>query len=216
MSRHRWSHYLVVAAGYLFGAVALRAGLPEEIPPRWSVGHSTFWLGAPMVAFLLPTFITITDIFLRRLYMRDPEADRSSSNSVDTYDAIMLRMVFFVLGVHAMVLLRLLGLLDGHAWASRVVPLMLGFTMIAVGNLLPKTRPNLAIGIRTRRTLSDREVWSRIHRSTGYLLVTLGAILIVSAIAVPTRIGPLMILLVGPAAIVAVPLIVWRTKGGHT
>ena len=49
MPGHRWSHYLVVAAGYLFGAVALRAGLPEEIPPRWTVGHSTFWLGAPAV-----------------------------------------------------------------------------------------------------------------------------------------------------------------------
>lgn len=215
MSRHRWSHYLLVAAGYLFGAVALRAGLPEEIPPRWTVGHSTFWLGAPMVAFLLPTFIAVTDVFLRRLYRRDPEDDRTSSNNLAPYDAIMLRMVFFVLGVHAMVLLRLLGLLDGHAWASRVVPLMLGLTMIAVGNLLPKTRPNLAIGIRTRRTLSDRDVWIRIHRSMGYLLVTFGSILIVSAIAIPTPIGPLMILLVGPAAMIAVPLIVWRTNGGH-
>jgi len=213
----RWSHYLVVAAGYLFGAIALHAGLPAEISPQWTMGPIRFWLGAPMVAFLLPTFIASTDLFLRRLYMRDPEDDRSSShNDLDAYDAIMLRVGCFVLAVHALVLLRLVGLLDGRAWASRIVPLMLGYTIIAVGNLLPKTRPNLAIGIRTRRTLADRTLWIRIHRSTGYLLVTAGAILILSAIALPRPIGPLMILLVGPAAIVVVPLMIWRTKGSHS
>lgn len=217
MPGRRWSHYLVVAAGYLFGAVALRAGLPAQIPPKWTMGPVTFWLGAPMVAFLLPTFIVSTDLLLRRLYTRDPEdVRRSSHDHLGAYDAIMLRVGCFVLGVHALVLLRLVGLLDGRAWASRVVPLMLGYTIIAVGNLLPKTRPNLALGIRTRRTLADRTLWIRIHRSTGYLLVTVGAILILSAIALRRPIGPLMILLAGPAAIVVVPLMMWRSKGGLT
>jgi hypothetical protein len=56
------------------------------------------------------------------------------------------------MGVHAAVLLAMLGLLSGREWAAQIVPLMLGLTMISIGNLLPKTRPNLAIGTRTRRT----------------------------------------------------------------
>jgi uncharacterized membrane protein len=215
MSGRRWSYYLAVAVGYFLGAVALYAGLPDGIPPRLTLGHTTLWLGAPMVAFLLPTFMVVTDVLLRSLHSRNASIEGTPTGLVEIHDAIMLRIVFFVLGVHAMMLARLFDLFQGHAWASRVVPLMLGFTIVAVGNLLPKTRPNLAIGVRTERTLSDRALWARIHRSMGYLLVTLGALLILSAIAIPAPLGTLMILIAGPAAIVAAPIIVWRTNCGH-
>ena len=215
MSGRRWSYYLAVAVGYVLGAVALYAGLPEGIPPRLALGHSTFWLGAPMVAFLLPTFLVVTDVLLRSLSSRNASIERSPTAIVEVHDAIMLRIVFFVLGVHAMMLARLFDLLRGHAWTSRVVPLMLGLTIVSVGNLLPKTRPNLAIGIRTERTPSDRAFWVRIQRSMGYLLVTLGALLILSAITIPAPLGALMILIAGPAAIIAAPIIVWRTNCGR-
>jgi len=42
--------------------------------------------------------------------------------------------------------------------------------------LLPRTRPNLLIGIRTTRTLEDRELWARIHRTCGYLAVGFGIV----------------------------------------
>ncbi|HEY2433527.1 MAG TPA: SdpI family protein [Vicinamibacterales bacterium] len=89
----------------------------------------------------------------------------------------MLRFTVFVMGVHGAVLLAVLGLLSGRRWAAELVPLMLGFTMISVGNLLPRTRPNLAIGIRTQLTLSNRAVWIRVHRRAGYLVVACGAVI---------------------------------------
>jgi uncharacterized membrane protein len=45
---------------------------------------------------------------------------------------------------------------------------------VAVGNLLPRTRPNLALGIRTARTLSDRRLWMLTHRVGGYVVVAVG------------------------------------------
>jgi uncharacterized membrane protein len=79
---------------------------------------------------------------------------------------------------------------------------MLGITMISVGNLLPRTRPNLAIGVRTQRTLTDRAYWLKTHRRVGYLVVACGAALVLSALTVPGPVGPAMILLIGPAALV--------------
>ena len=147
----RSTQSLVIVAGYVLGAVALYWGLPDEVPPSWTVsGGRAVWLGVPMVAFLLPTAVAITDLLLRGLYIRDPIADFAQ---MSVYDAIMLRFSIFVIGVHAAVLLAVLGLLSGRQWAAQIVPLMLGFAMISIGNILPKTRPNPAIGIRTRRTL---------------------------------------------------------------
>lgn len=205
----------VVLAGYVLGAFALYWGLPEQVPPSWTVpGRGIVWLGAPMVAFLLPTAVAVTDALLRGLCVRHPIGDPNSTNVLAIYDAIMLRFGIFVIGVHGAVLSALLGLLSGREWAAQIVPLMLGFTMISIGNLLPRTRPNLAIGIRTHRTLSDRALWIRTHRSVGYIVVAGGAVIVLSAIAVPGRVGPGMILLVGPAALVGTCLLI-RFSGRH-
>jgi uncharacterized membrane protein len=196
----RSPHNLVIVAGYGLG-VALYAGLPDQIPPALNVsGRSTVWLGGPMVAFLLPTAAAITDALLRGLCVRHPLDEAGSTNVLAIYDAIMLRFILLVIGVHAMVLVGLRGMLSGHGWAAQVVPVMLGLTMIGIGNLLPRTRPNLAIGVRTPRTLSDRALWIRTHRFAGYLMVALGCVIVLAAIAVPAPIGTGMILLVGPVA----------------
>jgi uncharacterized membrane protein len=165
-----------------------------------------------MVAFLLPTAVAVTDLLLRGLCVKHPIDEPSPVNVLAVHDAIMLRFSVFIMGVHGAVLLAMLGLLSGREWAPQLVPVMLGLTMISIGNLLPKTRPNLAIGIRTHRTLSDRALWIRTHRSAGYIVVACGMVIVLSAIAVPRPVGPGMILLVGPAALVGTWLLV-RSSG---
>ena len=196
----------VVVAGYVLGAAAMSWGLPEQVPP--------FGLGAAMAAFLLPTAVAITDFLLRGLCVNHPVDEPTSRHVLEIYDAVMLRFTIFVTGVHGAVLLAVLGLLSGRRWAAQLVPLMLGCAMISIGNLLPRTRPNLAIGIRTRLTLSDRVLWMRVHRWAGYLIVACGAVIVLSAIAVPRPVGPAMILLVGPAALAGTCLLV-RLSSRH-
>jgi uncharacterized membrane protein len=206
----------VVLAGYILGGFALYRGLPEPVPPSWTVSaQRTLSLGTPMVAFLLPTAAALTDFLLRHLITR-PDDEPNPVNVLAIYEAIMLRVTVFVMGVHGAILLAILGLLSGRKWAAQVVPLMLGFTMISIGNLLPRTRPNLAIGIRTRLTLSDRALWIRVHRSAGYMLVGCGTVVVLSAITVPRPVGPGMILVVGPAALVGTWLLVrFSRKHAH-
>jgi hypothetical protein len=78
-----------------------------------------------MVAFLLPTAAAATDVLLRGLCVRHPIGEPTSTNVLAIYDAIMLRFIILVMGVHATVLLALLGLLSGREWAAQIVPLML-------------------------------------------------------------------------------------------
>jgi uncharacterized membrane protein len=213
MRAHRTLHYLAIAVGYGLGVAALLAGLRRDIPPAWHApGLGIIWLGTPIVAFLLPTALALTDTLLRGLVITEPADETASTNMLAVYDAIMLRIAIFVIGVHATALAGALGILSGHRWAVQVVPVMLGLTFIGIGNLLPRTRPNLAIGIRTRRTLSDRALWMRTHRSVGVLVVALGAVLVLAAIALPPPVGSGMILLAGPAGGVGVCYLVWHSR----
>lgn len=203
-----------ILGGYLLGGGALVWRLPTEIPPSWTGSDGTvIWLGAVMVAFLLPTATLVIETLLRGLCVKQPVDQHSAVDVVAVFDAIMARLALFVLGVHATVLAGVQGLLFGQPWAAQLVPVMLGLTLISVGNILPRSRPNLAFGIRTRRTLSDRALWIRTHRQAGYLVVASGFVLVLSALAIPKPVGPGMILLVGPAALVGTWLLLrWQAR----
>ena len=196
----RSPHALIVVAGYGLGA-ALYAALPDEAP-----------LARPMAAFLLPTAAAITYGMLRQLCARHPLEGANVEETLATYDALMLRVVLFLMGVHATVLIGLTGLLRDRHWAARIVPVLLGLAMIGIGNLLPRTRPNLAIGIRTSRTLTDRAQWVRTHRIAGYAVVALGFLVLVAAIALPPPMGPAMILVAAPAAVLGIPVLLFWFK----
>jgi uncharacterized membrane protein len=200
MSGLRSTQALTVAAGYGLGA-ALYSALPDEAP-----------LARPMAAFLLPTAAAVTCTLLRGLCTRHPIAGANARDTMATYDALMLRFTLFLIGVHATMLVGLVGLLQGRPWAARIVPALLGLTMIGIGNLLPRTRPNLAIGIRTSRTLSDRALWVQTHRIAGYTVVALGIVVFVSGVALPPPMGPAMILVVAPAAALGIPALLFWFK----
>jgi uncharacterized membrane protein len=120
--------------------------------------------------------------------------------------------VAFLTAMHATVLLGLAGSLSGRPSAARIVPSLLGVTLIAIGNLLPRTRPNRAFGIATPNTLADRELWIRIHRTAGYLLVLLGCVILVGAVAMPVPLGPRMGRLVEPAVLFGIPALIIHSR----
>jgi uncharacterized membrane protein len=200
MSVTRLPHALIVLAGYGLGA-AFYAALPDEAP-----------LARPMAAFLLPTAAAVTYAMLRQLCARHPIERVNLDLTLATYDALMLRFMLFLMGVHATVLIGLTGLLRDRHWAARIVPVLLGLAMIAIGNLLPRTRPNLAFGIRTSRTLADRAEWVHTHRIAGYTVVALGFLVLIAAIALPPPMGPAMILVAAPAAAIGIPVLLFWFK----
>ena len=82
---------------------------------------------------------------------------------------------------------------------------LLGTLFIAVGNILPRTRPNLAIGIRTAATLRDRGVWIQTHRVAGYVAVALGLVITVAGLFLTkAAIG----LVIGTSGLAAVAVVV--------
>ena len=63
---------------------------------------------------------------------------------------------------------------------AHAVPVMFGLTLIVIGNLLPRFRPNVVIGIRTARTLNDRAAWAHTNRIAGYATVGAGVMFLLA------------------------------------
>jgi uncharacterized membrane protein len=161
---------VIIGAGYVAGVI-----MYPEIP---SLSTHVPWppaLTRPLIAFTLPTAATVTYLILRTLW-------GEASDAATAHRAIAACVVFFVVAVHALVLLNLAGVPWIRESGPRLVIALFGGFLIATGNLLPRTRPNLAFGIRTQRTLGDRQVWIRVHRTAGYVAVALGFVIVLSGL----------------------------------
>ena len=132
------------------------------------------------IAFLLPTTAALIYTLVRRVWERDLIRDRDEAFE-PSYEAIVFAVVLFVVAIHLLVLGALTGALPAHRiWFVRAMIVLFGLFVARIGNLLPRTRPNLALGIRTPRTLASRRLWMQTHRTAGYVAVALGAVFVLS------------------------------------
>jgi immunity protein, SdpI family len=182
---------IVVATGYIAGIAAY-----SKLP----LFHR------PWIAFLLPTTAAAIYALVRRVWERDLIRDRDETFE-SSCEAILFAVVLFVIAIHLMVLAALAGALPAQrTWLVRATIVLVGLLMARVGNLLPRTRPNLALGIRTPRTLANRGLWMQTHRVAGYVAVALGGLFVVAGAflskqAIESVIGPAVL---GAAALLVV------------
>lgn len=173
----------LIVLGFLVGAAAYPFIPGEALDQlRWARAQ---------IAFSLPTAVLVIYLIFRSLWRHD--RIRTGNGAFEaTYQAIVFRTMLFVFAMNALLMLALTDVMDvigTHTWGKRIVVVMLGITFIAIGNLLPRTRPNIAFGVRTKRTLSNGQLWQQVHRVGGYTMVGLGAVILIAGLVVTNNIA---------------------------
>jgi hypothetical protein len=178
----------VLVVGYLVGCIAFPYLHGTFLEERLSARI--------MVAFTLPTTALVIYGLFRSLWKHDRVRTGNGAFEV-TYHAIVMRVLLFVLVLHTLVMIVLSGAIpDSHSLrltASRAVVVLLGVVLITIGNLLPRTRPNIAVGVRTTRTLTSTQVWQQVHRAGGYATVGLGVVIALTGLVLAREsVGPVI------------------------
>ena len=132
-----------------------------------------------LVALALPATAAAIYMIYRPLWAHEGLADAPVAA---TYKAIATRIALLVMALYGLVLATIADLSGVRAIAPRAAVVLFGVFWIAVGDLLPRTRPNVFIGIRTARTLEDRDLWLRMHRLAGYVAVLFGVVVIFAGV----------------------------------
>jgi uncharacterized membrane protein len=209
MTRISRSVSALIVIGYVAGASVYPA-----IPRPYCGPECDISIGRLLIAFLLPTATLLLPLLLNALWTRDPVRDRNEE-AERMYQGIVLRVELLILGIHIAVLTAFATALQSDVIQvlARLVPMMFGIAVVSIGNVMPRLRPNLVIGIRTRNTLSDRAVWMATHRIAGYIAVACGLAIAAAPLSLALPVGSRMILIVGPFALLSIPaLIVYSNR----
>jgi uncharacterized membrane protein len=174
----KWYPAVLLAITAIVSAVAYPR-LPETVPSPWNLhGQVDGWTSRGHAAFLMPALLLVLWGVLRGLPAIDPRRAHYAKFE-STFDLMISAVLTLVALVHVTVLAVALG---APISIHRVIPILLGVVLIAIGNQFPRARSNWWFGIRTPWTLSNERVWERTHRVGGYLMTAAGVTTIIGGL----------------------------------
>jgi uncharacterized membrane protein len=176
--------------------------MPESVASHWNIeGVADGYMPRFAGLFFMPIMIIIVAALLYLLPRFDPLSENLNDFRKE-YNLFVLGTVAFLTYIHVLTLLWNMGMRFDMTFA-----IMPGISLLfyLIGFLLPKTKRNWFIGIRTPWTLSSDAVWEKTHRLGGTIF-KIAALIGLGGLLFP-RYGFYLIIL--PAILFSVALVVY-------
>ena len=183
----KWMPAVPIAAGYAL-SLSVWSRLPDAIVPDWQAilpvsADAAEAMPRALVAFLFPTIALVVWIALAAgARIRGRLFKDAIHRFRPTYTAIAVWVVSLVILLHALIVSTVVG---GPPVVPQLIGGLFGIGLMAVGNVMPRLRPNWIAGLRTASALSDERVWLKLHRWYGIMLMGHGAMVVCLALAAP-------------------------------
>lgn len=205
--------------------------LPDEVPLHYDMEGAVDRYGSKYEMFIMTAlaavfvvfwqlFVTLFERKARRAADEKAQKEARSNAKLLIYagafqtavmTVIQLIFAFAACNVNAMPL-------DSMMWTFTVLTVACGIGEIVLGNILPKTRRNSAIGVRTTWSMKNDAVWAKSNRFGGTVLCIAGVATTAVGFAVgglPSVFAMLGILLAVVAAAVTYSYIVFGQDNGQ-
>ena len=166
--------------GFAFGlSVALH--LPARVGIRFRFDGTPERYGTALEAGLALLLLPAVALLVNLLFVLLPRLDAKAAQQSKVLDLIRVATTLLVVVVQ----FAAAQAMQAQRFDLRLVMIALGVFLIVIGNLMPKIPPNRFAGVRLPYTYASRQAWWAANRAGGWLLVILGALLVLSAAVLP-------------------------------
>jgi uncharacterized membrane protein len=206
----RWLGLVFAIAALVFSA-AVYSKLPDQVATHFNLrGEPDDWTNRTFAAFGMPVFAALM-VVLFNIFPKISPRRANLDRFEDTYWVIANMVIAFMGALHVVILGRALG------WPVDITSAALlgvGLLFMVIGNVLPRTRSNWWMGIRTPWTMENENVWRATHRLAGKTFMIGGAITVVAALLPPSVRPWIAIGALGVAGFIPVvySYLIWRRE----
>lgn len=214
-----WMVLFAAVVAHLAAYVLLAyPAMPQTVPTHWGADGAVDGWGDKAGTLLMAAMPLVLALVMLAVPRLDPKG-RNFERFRGVYLGMSAALTLFMVAVSWMTPLTAFGVVsEGGSLVSTAILLALGALMVALGNYLPRVRPNYTFGIRTPWTLASEDNWRRTHRFAGPVFVVAGAVMLVAALL--SAVAPEASFWVGLVAVLLATLVVgvysflvWRREG---
>jgi len=180
----------------IFAGLLMWNKLPDPMPTHWGFnGKIDGWSSKTFAVLVLPLFMAVIHLFCLLITSVDPKNRNVTSKP--------LQLIFWICPVMSVITCSLTyaAAMGTEVNVNMIMPVIVGFVFIIVGNYLPKCHQNYTLGIKLPWTLDNEANWNATHRFAGPVWVIGGIVMLISGFL---NLPVLM-------AVVMIPLIVLPT-----
>ena len=163
-----WSTLLCLAPILL--GVALYDQLPDIVPTHFNIhGEPNGWSSKEVAVFGMPVFLAAINFVCHWATSRDETMRKASPK-------ILLNLVYWITPAISFIIVpvTLFMALGKQVPIVLICSLMVGLSLVVIGNYLPKCKPNFYMGIKLPWTFASEENWYKTHRFGGKVWVLCG------------------------------------------
>ncbi|NOK57569.1 MAG: hypothetical protein GFH27_549303n165 [Chloroflexi bacterium AL-W] len=190
--RSRWFAPVCILVMVIF-SVAIYHRLPKQLPAHWSASGAVIMGDRLSGVVSLPVVTTLVWLLLSVLPRFDPRRN-SYDSFIGTYRLMTNATILFLAGLYIATLGAALG------WSISVPQIALvgsGLLLVVVGNEMGRVHMSSFVGVRTRWTMSDPEVWRRTNRVGARLMFVTGLLIVLVGLFSPVDIAlPIMLAMI--------------------
>ena len=182
--------------------LVLYGQLPDQLPIHWGLnGQANAYMGKLLAILLMPGLMIALNVVLHVAVVL---------NLGKSANPKMAKLLMWVLPIMAIVIqsLSFSEALGYHLSISLFVMCIIGILFLVLGNYIPKSTINRAIGFRFPSTLNNPDNWQKTNRLGGIMLVISGLLFIIGGVIslwYPIIIFPVFIFMM--VTVVLIPLI---------
>lgn len=183
--------------------------LPSQVPIHWDLQFNVDGYASRLFAAVI---IPIAFLIMPLLAWGLPKIDPKKSLERHAHAWWVVWTVNMVVVAIAQTLI----IASARGWPidmAMTIPILVGASLLLIGNYLPQVRPNWFLGVRTPWTLSDEDVWRRTHRFAGRTMSAGGLLLLLAAFVDETALRSVIVVAALTFAVVPpvlYSLMVWR------
>lgn len=171
---------IVLCLANIVGHLFVYPLLPDSIPIHWGTNNIANGYGPK----IMDIFLSMIPLLLFLLMWIIPKADPKHENYIkfqSIWKGFELGLIVFLIVMSWMTELVVFHIIaDGSSMISLIVCGGIGILFVALGNYMPRIRPNYMFGIKTPWALQDEHNWQRTHRMGGFIFVMMGILFLVS------------------------------------
>lgn len=200
---------LVMLGFGLWVAAGLEPG--SQLPVHWNLAGEADRTAPALAALIVPAAMAVLLSILFAAIPRLEPLQRQSEASGPVLRAAWIGSLLLM----AYTQLMIAGPALGWPIGPDLIVVGIGALLLMVGDALPKSRPNLMVGIRTPWTLRNTDNWIATHRLGGKLMMMAGGLIVLAAFVplLPGQRMMVMATLVASAVLVPVGYSWWLARG---
>lgn len=190
--------WIITALSFILSAVSVNF-LPEKIPMHYDINGVVDRYGSRYEVFFYPVLILIVAAVMTFISVRQQKSMADSSddkekemkkNNIKVISVVVIcfTVVQFIMQCTSLFsiiassgILAFAENIDSFKLSMTMLSFSFGIVFIIVGNILPKTRKNEIVGLRTNATMKNDQIWQKSNRFAGKVMVISGFCTVVSA-----------------------------------